>query len=253
MKALAITLALAAVLLVRCAFRPPHRAAPNGIAKHSARVHALTPPHKGKLPIRLYVSDPLPPAFSLEDLIRENDTIVVGTVTRILLQAPAVRDVEDYSAPPQTVYSFKVEHHFQGGTGDASTIKISCGFGADIDGTHYVVADEPLPQVGSRYLLFLKSARSFPGVMNGYVLGEASGIPGKCMELDEFCAAPGQSMLLLSGGVTTAVYDPYTRGTAPKFLKGDQIVGVPETAALAQVARAVSKIQLQERPYPNRF
>jgi hypothetical protein len=201
-----------------------------------------------------------PPSPTLRTMCKGAHTIAVGQIVGILREAHTpigapydeqhtvfVMAVEQYLKTGNPAQPPIIKIHNEGGTLPfvEPTGRNAGRSGAEVD-------DDPLLDVGLRYLLFLRSLDEAigPNHTRGYVSAEIGGYSGKEAELDEYKAIDHwRGKLLLIGGYTRpprAMGHPHYDSW--RFDKDPQILNVPEAVALHAIRDSLTAIQAGKDP-----
>jgi hypothetical protein len=176
----------------------------------------------------------------LSRLCKQADTIVVGRATGIVRT-----DHAPVNAPQSnriiTVCEVAVERYLKtdGAPQQPATLKVAQE-GGTLGGLTYLVEDDPLLNVGDRYLLFLQTNNTPEFQRLGGVTSCVAGTCGFWAYLDEYRVAEHlQGKVLLKGGQTAASDDPVQGQMMDwKFRDGGSLLGLPEDEAIAAVQDA---------------
>jgi hypothetical protein len=188
----------------------------------------------------------LPPPPTLAALCRQSRIIAVGRVVGVL--GYAHNPVQSTECVQHTVYAFAVEQYLKIDTPAGRPVLKVWQNGGPLPWTGpsgvgravgWEIAEDPMLNVGDRYILFLKLPEE-PGNewhKLGFVPGRSGGgIYGKIAELDEYIATDHwRGKLLLRNGRTQA---PRFLGNPEdhwRFETGPQILDIPEAAAIQTI------------------
>ncbi len=159
-----------------------------------------------------------PPPQSLGGMTRSADKIVIGRVTRVLDRVTTPPNVSPDSEEwlgNRTIFQVWVEQYLKGA--GPRRIKWSQE-GGEVEGVLYVGYLNPLPAVGRRYLLFLRSLE----------------------DDDELFLLGRECQVLLKGGRTHSVTGEAPEPTDP-LMPEPMPLGVSEQEAIARIRRALAE------------
>lgn len=203
--------------------------------------------------VRKHGCGPGSPTLSgLDAMVLVSDVIVVGKVSKVSKVCTTPRDVEPLGKVwlfNNTIYAIEVER-FLKGTGP-QTLKVNY-MGGEVQGVRFIMQDVPHPEVGQRYLLFLRrTADHIPAARKrGYFIYGVDGKEYRSGDLDEHKLVASDCQVLLKKGWTSVVSDAHHPDVKIwQFRQPDarQIVGVREKDAIAAIEDEVVKLKKRKK------
>ena len=193
-------------------------------------------------------ADRIPGPSHLIDLVRNSDTIVVGTPTRLIRDTPLDPAEPNEGWNSNSVYYVEVEETLKGG--DLQAVKVLINGSANTR-SMVMCGGLPLLTLGKRYLLSLRHFDDPYSKELGYVASEWGGKQYRVAELDELhLSAHSDSTLLLEEGIVKMNYDEYQKaeGTDLDEDEAEKVFGNREDLVRQLFREAVHKTK-DEKPY----
>lgn len=230
----AVCAMLVAVLLPRHAAAPR---LPGPVAEPSAAARAREALGLLLRQGKVRLSEPQWPSSPalLKSLCARADTILVGHVVSIVRQDHDPIGTTD--AGMATVVSVWVEQYLRsdGAPHQPATIKVFLSGGMDEFGVMNVVEDDPLLNVGDRYILFLASHPAD-------IIGRVEDVTGVEAYADEYLVSEHlYGKVRLVNGVTAVPSDPYQTPEPWTFeADGTTLLGLTEADAIARIQLGIA-------------